>query len=288
MQTGLNLNLTSLKVVKLTAYAETGLVLGVASGFFVEYKDRTFLVTCWHVASGRNLHSRKPTHSSLATPAALKVDFWVNRFLDSERRKFEAKGYTTPFLIPVAEGSVDLEKFCHPTFGSRIDVVAFDVTEIRNAIIKETEYDIVAFDLDEMCEGASVNVMDHVFIPGYPEIKSPKPNDLPIYKSGFIASEPHYFSEIPFVMVDGKTKSGWSGSPIIHSLPLSIGDVTKGEFLKGQKRRLYAVYSGRDESDPEATKAELAYAWPIENCLLPILQNECHRLSSSIATRSNP
>lgn len=34
---------------------------------------------------------------------------------------------------------------------------------------------------------------------------------------------------------------------------------------------LFAIYSGRDEEYPELLKAELAMAWLITECLIPIL-----------------
>ncbi len=57
--------------------------------------------------------------------------------------------------------------------------------------------------------------MNQAFVTGYPLEASTTPNKFPIYKSGIIASEPMVFNSEPRFYIDGKTKKGYSGSPVV-------------------------------------------------------------------------
>lgn len=268
----MDLDITSIAVACVDAMNLDGSSsLGSATGFFAEYKERTYLITCWHVATGRNFQTKKPIRGDAALPGYLVLDAWAIRYSDEKKETFDGMKVPSFAVIDVNEERVDLSGHTHPQFGTDVDVVAFDVSSERE-LLRKDGFDLHSFNLSDIADDGEVKVMDQVFIPGYPNLKVSPPNDLPIYKAGSIASEPHLASNAPFVFVDGKTKKGWSGSPVIHQRPASLAKPESGFFIHGIKRRLYAVYSGRDENDKELAQAELAYIWPLRSCLLPILE----------------
>jgi hypothetical protein len=52
--------------------------LGNATAFVVVYKGREYLITNWHVLSGRDAETRHALHSSLAIPNFLRVAHHIN------------------------------------------------------------------------------------------------------------------------------------------------------------------------------------------------------------------
>jgi hypothetical protein len=115
--------------------------------------------------------------------------------------------------------------------------------------------------------------MNTVFIPGYPVLRNiAPPNAFPVYKTAFVASEPSVFDGPPYFFVDGKTKKGWSGSPVLFDPGQNMHF---GMYnMAAASRFLIAVYSCREEDDKELMKVELGVAWPVRQCLFPILQKQ--------------
>lgn len=260
----------SFQVSKIAVLSEeTCAPLGAATGFFLFFHEQYFLVTAWHVVSGRHFQTKEPLHHSLALPGTIECSYSIIRSISAEG-EFEVAPNVGHFSIDVSGDWLSGNHSIHPDFGSDVDVVAINVTQnVKEAL--PHGFDFCCFKSEDVAVGEAVAVMDQVFIPGYPDLRVQPPNRGPIYKSCFISTEPNFFEGKPYVFLDGKTKAGWSGSPVLHSRAMKFGDFSKGEFLKGPSRRLYAVYSGRDESDKNLVNAELGYAWPIDLCVMPIV-----------------
>jgi hypothetical protein len=267
-----DLNFISIGVSRVKIFSETGAQLSDASGFFVVEGAQTFFVTAWHVVSGRNFHSKKHLHPSGALPDHVKLTFWGAKYLDDGRETAEFKHFHDLIRLDGLEGSVSNPKNLHPTHGSDIDVIAFDITPLANSVRDRTGFEVVGIQLPNDARLRPISVMDQVFIPGHPVIHTPKPNEMPIYKAASIASEPNVFQGVPSVFLDGKTKKGWSGSPVIRKIPAHMPKPEEGVFLRFEQFALYGIYSGRDEHDTELISAELGYCWPVRECLVPIVE----------------
>jgi len=113
--------------------------------------------------------------------------------------------------------------------------------------------------------------MDQLFIVGFPLQKSEATFGFPIYKGATVASEPDASTLVEPFLVDGKTKKGMSGSPVllVHGPKLTT-DPTEVTLNTGSKS-LIGIYSGRNESDPKLYTAELGLVWPIDKCLSPVI-----------------
>lgn len=94
---------------------------------------------------------------------------------------------------------------------------------------------------------------------------------LPIYKSGTIASEPAVFDSQPRIYIDGKTKTGTSGPPVMVKRKAGLGGDDGG--AANEDLRFVGIYSGRDRQEPSEFEAELGIVWPLRECLLPILES---------------
>lgn len=154
----------------------------------------------------------------------------------------------------------------HPLFGADIDVIALD---IGSAPPLGTQ--VCPIDLEtELAAQIRLAVMDQAFVTGFPLQARTTPNSLPVYKSGTIASEPAVFDSQPRIYIDGKTKAGMSGSPVM--VKRSGGLAGKDGRTALEDLHFVGIYSGRDRQEPSEFEAELGIVWPFRACLLPVLE----------------
>lgn len=255
-----NVNLHSFRVARLEVFArDTDAPLGEATGFFCRFRDRIFLVTNWHVVAGRHFQTRQALHHSRALPGSLTVHAHVLRARDTAT----VPSASTAFRLGLVRDDGRPRWHEHPLFGADIDVVALD---IGGAVPLGTQ--VCPIDLEqELAAEPRLAVMDQAFVTGFPLRASTTPNSLPIYKSGTIASEPAVFDSQPRIYIDGKTKTGMSGSPVMVKRGVEDGRSSLEDL------RLVGVYSGRDRQEPSEFEAELGIVWPLRECLLPIIES---------------
>lgn len=272
-----DLHINSFKSVQIEALSkETKASLGYASGFICDYKGKYFLLTNWHVVSGRNFESKKIIHPSGTVPGYFNLTFQV------------AKNKTETNLEPMTckinnlllyDYTIEEQEVIisdtplwteHPERGSDIDIAAIEITSnLKN----QEEIDTIAYELEkELDISFPLNVMDNVFIIGYPLKSTSTPNFYPIYKGATIASEPNMFKDLPMFYIDGKTKKGMSGSPVIKREPLKITQ-DKGviKFSEGSTN-LIGIYSGRERQAKDEYEAELGIVWRMKECIIPTIE----------------
>lgn len=197
---------------------DSGLI-STGSAFFYAHDGKWFIVTNWHNISGRNFLTKEPLSNRSPT------------FIEAHLSSYEIPG------LQVAVGSfttvsqrIDIYRdyepiwYEHPTLGSTCDVVAIPFEKplhcpefMHNAanLISSTKIPVKP-------GGTS-------FVIGFPRSLSVG-FGLPLWKSGFIASEPHYdiaiggqLSQvgglqgginIPAFFLDTQTREGMSGAPV--------------------------------------------------------------------------
>jgi hypothetical protein len=257
-------NLHSFRVAKLEILAvDTLAQLGDATGFFCSYRGHTFLVTNWHVVSGRHYQTNLPLHRSQALPGVLKVHAHV---ANQTTLPFTAPTSSTVFRIALLDQHGAGCWLDHPLFGSNVDVVAIEVNSRISDCARVFRIDLES----ELDRDAHLEVMDPVFVTGYPLSATTTPNSLPIYKSGTIASEPRVFDSEPRIYIDGKTKTGMSGSPVM--IKRNAKDTQDNAELLRNGLGLVGIYSGRDRQERTEFEAELGIVWPYKECLIPIVE----------------
>jgi len=260
-----NAHLHSFRVAKLEVAAQDTLApLGDATGFFCEFHNRTFLVTNWHVVSGRHYQTRLPLHRSQALPGMLKVHTHIANTVVP----ITAPSWSTVFQIPLLNDDGSPCWLEHPLFGCNVDVIAIEVDSRVPDCSKIYRIDLEA----ELARDTQLAVMDQAFVTGYTLSATSTPNSLPIYKSGTIASEPRVFDSEPRIYIDGKTKTGMSGSPVMVKRRQRRDATDEVRDAGGNTLDFVGIYSGRDRQERTEFEAELGIMWPYRECLIPIIE----------------
>ena len=195
-----------------------GTALSAASAFFFETDGSWFIITNWHVVSGRHFLSREP----LAVPFAEPFSLTAKLFSYAVGPGSGTFGIA-PHHVPLYRGEEPVW-FEHPELGPSCDVVAIPMERpascpefMHNAANRISEANIP---LEPGCT---------VFVIGFPHALSVGIG-LPLWKSGYVASEPHYDvslggqlsdygglvggTRIPAFFIDAQTRAGMSGSPV--------------------------------------------------------------------------
>lgn len=251
-------------------------VIASASGFFVEWRSRLFLATNHHVVSGlENGEIGSETADWEVLDEHGRVPGWL-------RLEYHSSGIPTDGGavqpeerisedIPLYEEPTDTLDplwFEHPDLGRSVDVVAVPLPEEVFGGARP-----VACPMEKLSERFDLSVMDMVFITGYPRRNEITPNRFPIYKVGFVASEPGFAkTDRPYFLVDGSPRPGMSGSPVVFAPEAAMKQNGQQlQWISGVWQYV-GIYSGRDEP------AELGLVWPNDKVLLPILEHACDAL----------
>lgn len=230
-----------------------GKELGFATGFVVEKAAKSFLITNWHVASGRHPDTDKPSSTTLALPDELIVAHHQKEM-----------GRRTPSSVPLYDSEGKPRWIEHPR-GREIDVVAIPLDNL-DACIATYPLDLSLASVDmEPKPGMPV------FVIGFP-LPPQRNYFFPIWKTGHIASDHDLdFDRKPAFLIDATTRGGMSGSPVV--MRMSGGFHQKDGMFKVAgplTTRLLGVYSGRVNET-----SELGIVWR-PTVIEDILQSACH------------
>jgi hypothetical protein len=201
--------------------------MGVATGLVWKRGQQHYLVTNWHVITGKNTQTGK-----LELPARP----------DSFRALFNIRtGY-----YGKSETSIDLRDtngkplwFVHPS-GGRIDVVVLPL----NLSGPTAAVDLSPINL-YTSKPLRIQIGMEVFILGYPF--GMEPPGFPIWKRGTIASEPDLvLSTTGYYLVDTASRPGMSGAPVIlRSWTNDYVDGSVRAIMDTPATNFIGIYSGR-------------------------------------------
>ena len=192
-----------------------GGVIATGSAFIFRCDDKNYLITNWHNISGKDFLTKEPlSERSGSLPTRLRAKF----ISETNRRTPDGAVLLGVKDTPLAIYGDDYEPlwFEHPNFGSNCDVIALPLERLPPMSPK---FHRAANEVSQMripvIPGATV------FIIGYPFGISVGIG-LPVWKSGYIASEPHFPVTldtsrpvtIPAFFIDSQTRQGMSGSPV--------------------------------------------------------------------------
>ncbi len=210
---------------------QSGKIQSSASAFFFEMEDAWFIITNWHVVSGLNFLTGEPVATQFREPFSLTAKLASYSVGAGNSRSFGL----APHEIPLYRGEhpVWLE---HPDLGRSCDVVAIPFERptscpdpMHNAANRISKTNIP---VEPGCT---------VFVIGFPHAISVG-FGLPLWKSGYVASEPYYDvrlagksqeygglaggRDIPAFFIDAQTRAGMSGSPVFaryHHVTMALG-----------------------------------------------------------------
>ncbi len=218
-----------------TGLKETDSIISSGTGFLYKNNASCFLITNWHVVTGRNPMTGKCLSDTLAIP-----DMLSTLFRDKEKPGSCKRENIDLYSDAQMKEPLWLE---HPEFGNKVDVVAIKLPEFVTESYKLYAINDIDFDSQFKEE-----VSDDIFVIGYP-FSDITYMQLPIWKKASIASEPDInIDQLPKLLIDTATRPGLSGSPVImqrigiHGMENGI---PKGSDIMGRIRKFTGVYSGR-------------------------------------------
>lgn len=259
---------------------EEGLRLSEATSFGYLKEESVYLVTNWHVVSGKNSVSGElldQQHGSV--PSHLKVHSYV-------QMTSGGLGGDLPFspLLPAKfwlplkndEGiPIWLE---HQRFGGRADIAVIplgDILQYKPVLSGgHPEYGSIETPLNsiENLSSARLNAVNDIreadislpvgeslFLVGYPFGRNSPSGPIPVWKQGTIASEPELWIDgIPMFFIDAATRPGMSGSPVVAKMFGSYQNTEGATVVAGSaSRRFVGVYSGRVPSDKDSVSSSV-------------------------------
>jgi hypothetical protein len=225
-----------------------GKVFGTATGFVWRQRNQHYLITNWHVVTGRN--ARTGELETPVQPDMLKAHF-NTRIMDFGKKTYE---------IHIRDTENRPLWYTHPVRHRGCDVVAMLLTALNDdAIANPYPINMLKSEAD-----LAVRIGMDVFILGYPF--GNQPPGFPVWKRGSIATEPDLTRiGVGYLLVDTASRKGMSGAPVIRrswGTHLLEGDAISADSTPQSK--FIGVYSGRlhtkDQSD-----AQLGMVWPAED-----------------------
>lgn len=183
-------------------FTETDVITGCGTAFTYQRDDVIYLITNWHVVSGRDPNTGKCLSETLAIPDAISTTFREPASPDICHRETHRLYSDAAMTEPIW--------YEHPQHRCAIDVVAIPIPKELYSKYKLSPINAIAFD-----SGFKEWVADDAFVIGYP-FSDPPPAQLPIWKRASIASEPDLdIDKLPKMYIDTATSPGLSGSPVV-------------------------------------------------------------------------
>jgi len=204
--------------------------IGKATGFVVHWKQQPYLITNWHVLSGRHPETNEVQSPTGAVPDVVRI-----------RHHSQRLGNWVVRSDPLVDKQANPRWIEHPK-GSQIDVVALPLRSVE-ADVRLHPFDLSLADVDLI----PVVAMP-VSIIGFPLGLAATPA-FPIWKTGHIASDPDLdYTGKPAFLIDATTRGGMSGSPVVIR---RIGGSAAIVMKRTPSTRFLGIYSGRIHVDSE-------------------------------------
>lgn len=226
-----------------------GQELGVGTGFFCKLKDQLFLITNWHVVTGRNFETKKCLCMMGGIPDRMQFTAGPSSHI-GDWQWIDCNLYEDAGASDQPERPIWLE---HSLHRNAVDIVAIP-------IVLPKGLDVPTIDRVNTVPTLRLTVSRDVFVLGYP--KGIGVGSFPIWKRASIATEPNIDIEGKHILlIDTATREGMSGAPVI-----AIAD---GEFEvegpppayrpPGRVYRFVGIYSGR--LGKNEMEAQLGIVW---------------------------
>lgn len=228
-----------------------------ATGFIVVHDSQYYLITNWHVVTGRNPRTNllksgvKPDSLRFSLPKRVDGGFsWVSQ------------------RVPLYGDDLKPRWKEHP-LGKRVDVVALPLVAL------DSNLTVRPVDIDGGQPEIRLTVTQPVSIIGFPKGLTGG-DTLPIWKTGQIASEPSLdYGDLPRFVIDARTIGGMSGSPVVFRSNGSYLNTSGVLSMQGNPiTKFVGVYSGRFKVDviDKMTESDLGLVWK-PKAITAILEN---------------
>jgi hypothetical protein len=257
-------------------------LISTGTGFFYRHNGLSYFLTNWHNLSGKNPYNCEYLNKNKRVPTYLEII--LSTYLDNERVKFEPSKYRIEVYSTDRQSPLWFE---HPIFGSNCDIVALELS--KPDLVPPFMHN---FSNEINLKKIPVIPGNIAYIIGYPSGLSVG-FGLPIWKSGYIASEPHYHIQLemhgtsghsqttapklPAFFLDTLTRQGMSGSPVFAKYtgtwnldkPYASFDPASPDFWESDNiaiahsaMEFVGIYSGRIPTT--IGEAALGICWNID------------------------
>lgn len=216
--------------------------LSSATGFVIKKEDKYYLVTNWHVVSGKH----PQTHKLLSLKGSIpnKIRIWHNQ--KDKLGSWVAKDY------PLQGSQGNLWKEID-SGRDKVDVIIFPFEDSEDISIYPLDLNLKDVDL-------LIFPSEDLTIIGFPYGKA-SDGKFAIWKSGSLASDYDInYDNKPVFLIDATTKGGMSGSPVFA---IRTGQVRSsvGLTIGPSATRFLGVYSGRITGDDIEDIPDIGLVW---------------------------
>jgi hypothetical protein len=235
-------------------------IISTATGFFWKHGNQAYLITNWHVLSGRNPFTGEILDQGY-TPSRINcygtsIDQKNGQISIERKRLTISLGPHMEKILekpPILAGNpIDIAAIMFPNeliFGRDESRAGFIGANAASCFINEKNQRILT------------QAGDDCFIIGYP-LQTYTGGMFPIWKRGSIASDISFgVDNRPIFLVDAATTSGMSGSPILRrATTITANNQDIGAIQEFHAYEFIGVYAGRLKSK-ELAATNLGYAW---------------------------
>ena len=226
--------------------------LATATCFFSQQNGKVYIVTNWHVVSGKDADTLQCLDSNAAIPNKLRI--YLPKYTEKEGYQFSDNFFMEVDLYDAEENKLWYELECN---GKMVDVVLIPFKKENDLFFVPIEQATEPFN-----EDTKFQIADDIFIIGFPFGKIG--GCMPIWKRASVASEPEYdMDDMPYYFADTATRSGMSGSPVIlyKDRPVTVINSKEG-MLSRHRTKLVGIYSGRIGANTgDRNDAQLGRVW---------------------------
>ena len=121
----------------------------------------------------------------------------------------------------------------HPN--PKVDVAVLDCTGIFNLLHDKLYYKYVSYEMLADFTETELTVAENVYFVGYPDNRYDATNNLPLIRTGLIASHPKYdYNGDPVFIIDAQVFPGSSGSPVY--IDLTYENFKNGQIVLGDRK----------------------------------------------------
>ena len=213
-------------------------ILARATAFFWQHGDQIYLVSNWHVLSGRNPKTGQSKEKDGSVPDGLKVKFTPRHELN----------LVLSLGVHLTNDAGQPLWIQHSTHGQKADLAAVNITRGLARLGEHLEQPAVQpHCTNNVMQAAALTpqIANDVFVLGFPFGMS-KTLHFPIWKRGSIASEYDFgIDQIPCFLIDTATREGMSGSPVLLRRLGGQANDDGGFTLNLDDTKFLGVYSGR-------------------------------------------
>ena len=228
--------------------------LSNATCFFTKRREKRYLITNWHVVSGKDADTLQCLDKNASIPNKLYV------YLPAKTDDGKAI-FNDDFIVVDLYDTEDKPIWYEMKKNNQmIDIAVIPLNDEMDKYILDIE------DAEEpFNETVNINIADEIYIIGFPFGRIG--GVLPIWKKASVASEPSLdLNDMPYYFADTATKPGMSGSPVVlyEKRPITLTESLHGKFSR-HRTKIVGIYSGRIGANTEnKNDAQLGRVWKVK------------------------